>query len=1036
MEDHHNQAYPARLRGQGWELSTTPQVTQSLADVGVQGDNLDEQSESLSSASWEDEVTALQSMASAAKRDRSPSSLEDLPNKRARSYNSPGMLRPSRPEVSRQFFGSDLQPARGFSQDQADFQRYDGTRNSVSGYHTPQVNNGIANTGNVRYQSAPLIPQAYPIEKDNHLPSSPYQANPHTAARLQQFTPPQILLSHQSSPHTAQQIPGSRQPIYYSPLNQRANPDATATPLRPSRGEPSVPLSNLGPHVQYAGRDSEGNHLFKLPSDMVFQDPRSRRLQSPIWPDSSQSRISPHVQKSGGQYIPQNFPPHTQEDRSRDRGRSIAPKTPRNRSARSKSIVSRVLDLDIEYSEDGRFEPQVAGHFVVTSGNRTPINARERAKALLADHVPVVEEEIRNAKERAKAFLAGHTPVVEEESRRRAEIMTPVEQRARSRSVGPLAHTSQRAKNDYHIPETPRMKGLVSDRRYDMGHQSSQLALRDEFNESSEEGETTPLEQLARKSMGKNHARNLDDRRYRASSVLPKEGIQYRERPRLNQQNHHVNQWVSSSSGGPESPINLISSPEITPMRHSVPMKDRGFASKKKETQKAPRSRQVTAQKNPPKQPADEQRLRQKRAAQSITDKEKSVVNKVLECAIFGEVLVQSPEEKEREGEKRHEEAELKRREKEVKILAQEELEAAARLEEKRAKEAAAKEERLLKEREEKIKQVKREAARRELQAREEAVKEEKRKKALEQIEESRRKEAAEAAEKVREREKMAIVQAETLKLEEMRIKQEAAKLQAASLKSASIYPKDDSKKARKAAEESLFVAEEGIYDVDDRAQARSQAPRSAAEVFSQPNSQWLGRKSFQEQREEFEREQKAEAYKKRLANMKARLDAKYDRSAPEDIPQKKPGRSQKDKRNPRLPPNPKARATQNHNHEGIRTVSVSPAIVTSLEEVSITLPKQRSTPTPFFPSAPPPLKTYSSQVKLASEVERERIEKEKRAKKDQINEARRKKDAEKARAKLEVEFLKQASDEGWTITPEELNKRLDARMKKREVAI
>jgi hypothetical protein len=91
----------------------------------------------------------------------------------------------------------------------------------------------------------------------------------------------------------------------------------------------------------------------------------------------------------------------------------------------------------------------------------------------------------------------------------------------------------------------------------------------------------------------------------------------------------------------------------------------------------------------------------------------------------------------------------------------------------------------------------------------------------------------------------------------------------------------------------------------------------------------------------------------------------------------------------------------------------------------------------------PAPLgKQYLSQITLVSDAEQQVSQSRPRATKSELqrryeerrNEERRKKDGEKACDKHRQQLVQQAAEGGYTISEHEMNKRLDAFIKKREV--
>jgi hypothetical protein len=87
--------------------------------------------------------------------------------------------------------------------------------------------------------------------------------------------------------------------------------------------------------------------------------------------------------------------------------------------------------------------------------------------------------------------------------------------------------------------------------------------------------------------------------------------------------------------------------------------------------------------------------------------------------------------------------------------------------------------------------------------------------------------------------------------------------------------------------------------------------------------------------------------------------------------------------------------------------------------------------------SSMPKIKNYASEVIIVSHVDRTVSRNDKRSRKlrtEQQNEARRKKDGQKVRENHRQRLLREAEEGGYSIGENEMNKRLDAYMRKREV--
>jgi hypothetical protein len=100
--------------------------------------------------------------------------------------------------------------------------------------------------------------------------------------------------------------------------------------------------------------------------------------------------------------------------------------------------------------------------------------------------------------------------------------------------------------------------------------------------------------------------------------------------------------------------------------------------------------------------------------------------------------------------------------------------------------------------------------------------------------------------------------------------------------------------------------------------------------------------------------------------------------------------------------------------------------------------PPEEKTPATFLP-LPTQKKVYTSEVRLITEVERDKIENERKARKAaskrKYNEDRRKRETERARLNRRQKLLEEAEKGGCIISEEQLHYQVEAYMKEREVS-
>ncbi len=427
----------------------------------------------------------------------------------------------------------------------------------------------------------------------------------------------------------------------------------------------------------------------------------------------------------------------------------------------------------------------------------------------------------KDAPEQAQVLVYGHfveragkRPVPEDQiDRGRSDIpFTPPQQRAKSPSVSSQYHSIQRGGSKSVATPTLVNGSQQSQRKKTSYHPPS---VEDIPDEESPDG--TPLNEFLgrQQRQGRMSRNDFDEDSYRAASILPQDSIFSRERPKAKPP---IPQFAAPRKfpASPPDVISLISTPDTStgsPPQHitrSVPMKERIAPAKKlpakkptttlksanppkKCTPKTPRKQRVKADEDESLDPAI---IKQKRAADLIITKEIKGADEALDLVLFGEVIGQTEEEKQRKEDEMRAESQRKRLAKEAELQAREEAENLAEMERVRVQAEKEEKERLEKEREEDRNRIRREAERKRRDALEERERDELRRKAAEKIEADRKKAHEEAEERERlkqeAKEKAEKVQAEAEELAKLKAKQEEAKKQAASLSAAKVPTPDD----------------------------------------------------------------------------------------------------------------------------------------------------------------------------------------------------------------------------------------------------
>lgn len=250
------------------------------------------------------------------------------------------------------------------------------------------------------------------------------------------------------------------------------------------------------------------------------------------------------------------------------------------------------------------------------------------------------------------------------------------------------------------------------------------------------------------------------------------------------------------------------------------------------------------------------------------------------------------------------------------------------------------------------------------------------------------------------------------------------------------------------------------VYDVDERARAKISGPTSAMEFVANNPDSWLGRPTFQQLREEYDRQRKIDEQKRRNEACAKRLELRKLAKAEEAALS---GQSTSPKR--RAPAKKsnmqRAATTQRHTKQAIDGPSIyssqvgigdisasnlpsdSIAPVSRSRQTTAKLPKHKSKLD--FLAQMPAQRTYASFIKTADDIareEKENIKKSKRPsaqKTEKEKEERRKREAEKsrekARAKIEADFIENARKAGHSVSEDEVKKFADVEMMKRDVS-
>lgn len=228
------------------------------------------------------------------------------------------------------------------------------------------------------------------------------------------------------------------------------------------------------------------------------------------------------------------------------------------------------------------------------------------------------------------------------------------------------------------------------------------------------------------------------------------------------------------------------------------------------------------------------------------------------------------------------------------------------------------------------------------------------------------------------------------------------------------------------------------VYEVDQRSRVMSTNPRTVAERPANPIN---ARSRFLEDQAAFYAQKREDAEKKRREDLKAKLDARFTKDpVPKSTPAARRGKQKNVSTKDRavLSFKEEANTLPNTTSNNISKAFSNPNLNDETRES--TGPRQVRHPVSAqnFPLiAPLPAKKYSSTINLVSDVKPQMPQTSaKHLTTEQKNEARRIKDGEKARNNHRERLLKEAEDGDYTISEQEMKKRLDAFMKKREVCM
>jgi hypothetical protein len=646
-----------------------------------------------------------------------------------------------------------------------------------------------------------------------------------------------------------------------------------------------------------------------------------------------------------------------------------------------------------------------------------------------------------------------------------AYIGEPNPSRSRSKNFRNGATESRRSQSQNHPTGARTMtEGGRNQSEVSQAPNAQQQEHSPNLQKIADEVDSTPVEQLFRKTRQSSQQRDISGSPYRAADVLSNESMLYKghgnpaDENKSRRQPRSVIHQIGTRAMDVYSPevINLVSSTETTPVpARSQPMKERINPPKKKAASKQGKFRanipQAAKGKGTAKMAEDPEVARQQRCADVIVAKESKVFNEGFQKEIFGDVIGLTAEEEEHQAELKRKGAQLKQ-EAEMQVKIDKVETQRVELEQQKAIDAARVKERLAKDREEQSKKLKREVERKKQLQMEEADREEKRKLTTERIEAQRAKDKADAEAREKEQEKIRTVEFDKLKLEIMRKDLELKRFQAASLSVGKASSQEGFKNSAANAnppvattEDTLFVSEDAdMTGVEDNRllQSMGVGARSVTELFAKHSN---FRSMMAEDRERGQAEQRDLEAKKIAAAIQVRLNA--IRKSVQSVKEKpKQYRSRKSRLVARNKTKSRSEEPQN-----MLANFFQPLISDDSSEPQSVQPKQSNSKlkhperpesalsphsAPVYAAKPP--KTYSSEVRFLKDVEVENTEKARKAREEAIKRKRlaerRARELPQIALKHKNKLIEEAAMAGFTLSDDELKFRVEAHMKKLEV--
>jgi len=703
------------------------------------------------------------------KRGRKIADMDDGPHKRPRGSHLLHTTYPSEPDSD----SSRTSDLYGYTEPQDN--RYNmeerGSSHNVglglSHYEQHQPSKQTVNAAQSYYTSSPFR-HSYPNDKNFHI--SPLLAQAVERQRLDRGNSPCYSPSYETYFQNRQMPPHTpHQSLRNQDLTERAAPNKHRRIRMSSASDDHFPTPNrqnlrhtniMSPELEWEHGDMRDGLIRHSTSnrDSYSRNSMDPPARSPVWADANEDESihnSFNIREHG--HIV-----HGQENTSRrsltPEFETVAPHTPFSQRLGSQ----RVPSYQRMHMQRKLLEPQIEGrYYAAPRKSDTPLDLSEKSTS---------------------------TPIGSRAWNRNLDGQVSIHQASERQSMAPPTLPSRNLRYQSQATPTPR-----SSQKYRPLHNSEHTVMEDH------ERDNTPMQLFKRARQGDSRQKNkVDYSRYNVGKLYPSISS-YNDRPKWQVSTPLMHRKKPPLGYGPASGIYTGSSPHTSaniPIKKSVPMKDRLASMKKRAT---------------PRPQTDPVQDRQRRAAEIIIRKELDGLDHI----IFGEVIGDSSEEKEKKAALDRAEAQRKREEREKERLIKEEMGKAAELEKKRLQKEAAENARREKEQEEERKRLKREAERKKQEEIEESIKEEKRKKAQDQIEASRQKEIAEREEREREKQKMTLIHAEARELAEIQSRRDLAKMQASSLKPATMFPSQNKKPAdtlqktvEDEDEDSLFIPE------------------------------------------------------------------------------------------------------------------------------------------------------------------------------------------------------------------------------------